>query len=70
MTTTDYTVSGMTCDHCVSAVTDEVSALPEVDQVTVELANGQMSVTSSGPIALSTIASAVDEAGDYTVVER
>ncbi len=66
---TIYHVSGMTCDHCVAHVTEEVSALPGVDSVDVRLSDGRMVVTSGAPIALQQIADAVDEAGDYTVAE-
>jgi copper chaperone CopZ len=63
----NYTVQGMTCEHCVHAVTEEVSAIPGVEQAAVELASGSLTVTSEKPIDLSRIEAAVDEAGDYTV---
>ena len=63
---TRYIVSGMTCEHCVAHVTEEVSALPGVDQVDVRL-DGTMIVTSAQPVALSAVEEAVSEAGDYTV---
>lgn len=65
---TTYTVTGMTCGHCVAHVTEEVSALPGVDQVTVEL-SGAMQVTSEQEIDFAAIAGAVAEAGDYRVVK-
>lgn len=68
MATTDYTVSGMTCGHCVKAVTDEVSDVEGVRDVQVDLESGRMSVTSDAELPLETIAAAVDEAGGYTVV--
>ena len=40
MPTVDYIVTGMTCEHCVNAVTQEVSALPGVQEVAVDLATG------------------------------
>ena len=64
----DYTVSGMTCGHCVSAVTEEVSAIPGVTDVTVDLAAGGTStvtVTSDTPVSETDVAAALDEAGDY-----
>ncbi|MDR2974439.1 MAG: heavy-metal-associated domain-containing protein [Propionibacteriaceae bacterium] len=64
---TKYTVSGMTCQHCVAHVTEEVSAVAGVDQVSVSLDDGSMAVTSAAPIAFDAIKAAVDEAGDYTV---
>ncbi len=62
-----YTVSGMTCEHCVKAVTEEVSEIPGVTGVTVDLASGSLDITSNEPIDLDRIVEAVDEAGDYTV---
>jgi copper chaperone len=67
MTTSTYTVSGMTCGHCVNAVTTEVSAIPGVEAVNVDLDSGTLTVTSEAPIADGAVAAAVDEAG-YTVV--
>ena len=64
---TRYRVTGMTCDHCVAHVTEEVSALPGVTHVTVSLADGSMLVDSPAPIPLTSIEEAVSEAGDYTV---
>ena len=64
----DYTVSGMTCGHCVSAVTEEVSAIPGVTDVTVDLKPGATStvqVTSTAGVTGEQIAAALDEAGDY-----
>lgn len=62
----NYTVSGMTCEHCVKAVTEEVGEIDGVSDVTVELA-GAMAVTSDAPVDLGAIEAAVAEAGDYTV---
>jgi copper ion binding protein len=64
---TNYIVSGMTCDHCVAHVTEEVSAIPGVDQVKVQLSDGSMQVSSAEPIDFDKIAQAVDDAGDYQV---
>jgi copper ion binding protein len=61
--TTTYTVTGMTCGHCVQAVTDEVSALDGVERVDVELSSGAVTVVSTEAVALDAIAAAVDEAG-------
>lgn len=63
----NYTVTGMHCDHCVHAVTEEVTAIPGVQQAEVHLDSGALTVTSEQPIDFSLIESAVDEAGDYTV---
>ena len=61
--TSTYTVTGMTCSHCVQAVTSEVSALPGVSAVEVDLASGAVTVTSAAPIADGDVRTAVDEAG-------
>ncbi|MDP9870254.1 MULTISPECIES: heavy-metal-associated domain-containing protein [Streptosporangium] len=67
MTTTTYTVTGMTCGHCVSSVTEEVSEVPGVTNVEVDLATGLLTVDSEGRIDGSAIIAAVEEAG-YGVV--
>lgn len=69
MTKTNYTVSGMTCGHCVNAVSEEVAALDGVTGVNVQLDDGAMVVESDERLPLSAISEAVSEAGDYTVVE-
>ncbi|MEV0604894.1 cation transporter [Polymorphospora rubra] len=61
--TNTYTVVGMTCGHCVQAVTGELTALPGVRDVQVELPTGAVSVTSDAPLELDTVRAAVDEAG-------
>lgn len=64
--TADYRVTGMTCGHCVAAVTEEVAALPGVTDVAIDLVAGGTSrvrVTSDDPLARSDVAEAVDEAG-------
>ena len=66
MTTSTYTVSGMTCAHCVASVTEEVREIPGVDDVQVELASGRLTVTSDAPLDPALVRSAVEEAG-YTV---
>jgi copper ion binding protein len=63
MNTTAYTVVGMTCGHCVNAVTEEVGRLPGVRDVQVDLASGAVTVTSDGPLDETAVAAAVDEAG-------
>ncbi|HEX2902871.1 MAG TPA: heavy-metal-associated domain-containing protein [Jatrophihabitans sp.] len=68
MSTTDYQVTGLTCGHCVNAVTEELSALPEVSAVSVDLvANGvsTVHVTSTAALTTDQVAAALDEAGDY-----
>ena len=63
MSTTTYTVTGMTCDHCVRAVTSEVSAVPGVSGVDVDLASGRVLVSSAGPVDEGAVRAAVAEAG-------
>jgi len=50
MSTATYTVTGMTCAHCVSAVTEEVTAVPGVTDVQVDLETGALTVTSDTPV--------------------
>jgi copper chaperone CopZ len=64
---TTYTVTGMTCNHCVAHVLDEVTGIPGVDEATLTLADGLLTVTSADPVDFALIAAAVDEAGDYEV---
>lgn len=63
MNTTRYDVTGMTCDHCVRAVTAEVSALEGAQNVVVDLAAGTVTVSSVEPLPLDVLRAAVDEAG-------
>jgi copper chaperone len=66
MTSTTYTLSGMTCGHCVAAVTEEISRLPGVEQVSVDLVAGgesSVTVTSQSPLPEDAVREAVDEAG-------
>ncbi len=62
-TTRTYQVEGMTCGHCVQAVTTELGALPGVTGVRVDLATGAVEVHSDGPLVAETVGRAVDEAG-------
>jgi copper chaperone len=61
--TRSYTVSGMTCAHCVSSVTEEVQEIPGVQNVEVVLDTGALTVTSSGPVDDDAVRAAVEEAG-------
>lgn len=63
MNTATYRVRGMTCDHCVRAVTGEVSKLAGVDRVEVDLASGTVTVLSATPLDEGAVRAAVDEAG-------
>ncbi|MEV5703985.1 heavy-metal-associated domain-containing protein [Actinoallomurus sp. NPDC052274] len=68
MTTTEYKVKGMTCGHCVSSVTEEVSSIEGVTDVKVDLASGLVTVSSAAPLDEKAVRDAVDEAG-YEVVD-
>jgi copper chaperone CopZ len=64
MTVTEtYSVTGMTCEHCVQAVTGELTRLPGVRDVRVDLAAGTVTVRSDGQMPLDEVRAAVDEAG-------
>ena len=65
--TTTYQVEGMTCDHCRHAVTAEVSAVPGVQAVSVDVEAGTVTISADQPVDRSDIAAAVDEAG-YTLL--
>ncbi len=67
MSTTVWTVQGMTCSHCVAAVTEEVSAIPGVTGVDVDLAAGTVTVVADADPSPESVHAAVDEAG-YTLV--
>ena len=62
-TESTFTVSGMTCGHCVAAVTEELRAVDGVSDVAVDLASGGVTVTSTGPLDPEAVRAAVDEAG-------
>lgn len=63
MSVNTYTVVGMTCQHCVASVTEEVSEVSGVDRVEVDLTSGELSVHAFEPVAREQIAAAVSEAG-------
>ncbi len=62
MSTSNYTVVGMTCEHCVSSVTEEVSEVPGITDVDVDLATGRLTVVGTD-IDDATVQAAVEEAG-------
>lgn len=64
-----YSVSGMTCGHCESAVTKEVTAIPGVTSVTAVAQTGLVTVASAAPLDDEAVRAAVDEAG-YDLVGR
>ncbi|MFS0733437.1 heavy-metal-associated domain-containing protein [Microbacterium sp. 1P10UB] len=64
-----YLVEGMTCVHCAAAVTTEVSSLPGVDRVDVDVAAGTVRVTAATEPSATELEAAVSEAG-YTLAGR
>jgi copper chaperone CopZ len=63
LTTAIYGVDGMTCGHCVQAVTSEVGAISGVTDVSVDLSSGAVTVTSREPLDPAEVHAAIDEAG-------
>jgi copper chaperone len=61
--TQTFTVTGMTCGHCVASVTEEISEIPGVEAVDVVLDSGAVTVTSSQPLEEQSVRAAVEEAG-------
>lgn len=58
-----YTVTGMTCGHCVSSVTEEIQQIDGVRDVAVDLATGAVTVTADQPVPAEAVTAAVREAG-------
>jgi len=58
-----YTVMGMTCEHCVASVTEEVQEIPGVEQVEVVLESGALTIASADPVADVEVKAAVETAG-------
>ncbi|WP_336660149.1 heavy-metal-associated domain-containing protein [Leucobacter sp. USHLN153] len=66
MSISEFTVTGMTCEHCERAVRSEVTAIPGVIDVAVSAESGQLRVTTEGEaVDAAAVLAAVDEAG-YT----
>ncbi|MBW0128428.1 heavy-metal-associated domain-containing protein [Pseudonocardia oceani] len=63
MSQSTYTVTGMTCDHCVASVTEEIGEIDGVQDVVVDLASGAVTVTSTEPLDDERVRAAVEEAG-------
>ena len=63
-----YQVTGLTCGHCAKSVTQALQALPQVDDVQIDLAAGGVSaVTVTGVVPPEMVRRAIEEAG-YTVL--
>ena len=70
MTATTYLVTGMSCEHCVKAVTSEVESLRGVSAVTVDLVpggNSRVTVSSESRLPDDAVTAALDEAGGYQI---
>jgi copper chaperone len=63
-----FPVTGLTCGHCVGAITSELNALPDVTDVQIDLVGGgtsTLSVTADQTLTDAQVAAALDEAGEY-----
>lgn len=67
MASSTYAVKGMTCDHCAGSVSAEVSKIQGVQDVSVDVAGGTVTITSAGELSSAAVEEAVEEAG-YEVV--
>jgi copper chaperone CopZ len=68
LNTQTFSVTGLTCGHCVHAVSEEIRGIDGVSDVSVDLVAGgtsTVSVVAAEPLAEQTVAAALDEAGDY-----
>jgi copper chaperone len=63
MSQSTYTVTGMTCGHCVASVTEEITEIEGVSDVAVDLPTGAVTVTSDQPLDQAQVRAAVEEAG-------
>ena len=63
MSTSTWTVTGMTCGHCVASVTEELQEIDGVQDVAVALETGEVVVTSAEPLSREAVEAAVTEAG-------
>ena len=69
MATVEYQVTGMTCEHCERAVTEEVAKVAGVEEVAVSASTGLLQLSTAGAVADDDVLAAVDEAG-YSAVRR
>ncbi len=63
MSQSTYTVTGMTCGHCATSVTEEITGIDGVSDVAVDLPTGVVTVTSAHPLDEAQVRAAVEEAG-------
>ncbi|WP_375497574.1 heavy-metal-associated domain-containing protein [uncultured Jatrophihabitans sp.] len=72
MSTQTLSVTGMTCQHCVAAVSEELRALDGVTGVAVELepeGTSTVTVTAERPLTDEELTAALDEAGEYRLLD-
>ena len=69
LVTATYTVAGMTCEHCVASIREEVGEIAGVRRVDVDLPTGRVTVTSDSPLATPRLRAAVEEAGYRLVAD-
>ncbi|WP_372729850.1 heavy-metal-associated domain-containing protein [Nocardioides sp.] len=62
-TAATYTVTGMTCSHCAMSVTEEITQIPGVSNVDVDLGSGQVTISSDVAVDRTQVQGAVEEAG-------
>ena len=70
MNPSTFSATGLTCGHCVGAVSDEIRAIEGVTDVHIDLVKdgaSTITVTADGPVTAEQVAAALDEAGDYTL---
>jgi copper chaperone CopZ len=73
VSTQTFPVTGMTCGHCVSAVSSEIGEVAGVTDVTIDLVSGgtsSVTVASESPVSEADVAAALDEAGDYRLADN
>jgi copper chaperone CopZ len=69
--THDYKVTGLDCEHCVRAITEELNKLPAVSAVAIQLdpsSDSTVTIMSSAPLAVDDLAAALNAAGEYALV--
>ncbi|MDT7726397.1 MAG: hypothetical protein QOI21_2973 [Actinomycetota bacterium] len=58
-----YTVRGMSCGHCASTITEQMTTLEGVQQVDVDVASGAVTVTSQASLPQEQVSAVVSAAG-------
>jgi copper chaperone len=61
--TSEFKVTGMTCGHCVSSVTEEIEQIDGVGEVSVDLGTGAVTVTADQPVPAAAVTAAIRRAG-------